>query len=132
MLLSEYAFGGIMSTWLIKQTVKFQDWFDEANDVLQEDTIEHVEVLKQFGPNLGRPYVDTLKGSKLKNLKELRFNSGNKVIRVFFIFDPERNAVLLIGGDKSGSGDKTFYDVMIDQSEKIYGRYLEILKGKKK
>lgn len=121
-----------MSTWLIRQTVEFQEWFDEADDVLQEDTLEHVEVLKQFGPNLGRPYVDTLKGSKLKNLKELRFNSGNKVIRVFFIFDPERNAVLLIGGDKAGSGDKTFYDVMIDQSEKIYGRYLEILKRKKK
>ncbi len=125
MPLSAYVFGGIMSAWNIKQTAEFQDWFDEADVALQDDTVEHVELLKQFGPNLKRPYADTLKGSQLTNLKELRFNSGNKVVRIFFIFDPDRNAVLLIGGDKAGSGDKTFYDTMIDQSEKIYGRYLE-------
>jgi hypothetical protein len=111
--------------WNIKQTVEFQDWFEEADIALQNDTVEHLELLKQFGPNLKRPYADTLKGSQLTNLKELRFNSGNKVIRIFFIFDPDRNAVLLIGGNKAGSGDKTFYNTMIDQSEKIYGRYLE-------
>lgn len=123
--MSAYAFGGIMSTWNIKQTAEFQDWFDQADKALQEDTVEHVKLLEQFGPNLKRPHADTLKGSQLTNLKELRFNSGDKVIRIFFIFDPDRNAVLLIGGDKAGSGDKTFYDTMIDQSEKIYGRYLE-------
>jgi hypothetical protein len=125
MPLNAYCFGGIMSVWNIKQTAEFQDWFDEADEALQEDTVEHVKLLEQFGPNLKRPYVDTLKGSQLTNLKELRFNSGDKVVRIFLIFDPDRNAVLLIGGNKSGSGDKNFYDRMIDQSEKIYGRYLE-------
>jgi len=125
MTLSAYAFGGMMSTWNINQTEEFQDWFDDADKALQNDTVEHVELLKCFGPNLKRPYADTLKGSELTNLKELRFNSGDKVVRVFFIFDPDRNAVLLIGGDKAGSGDKTFYDTMIDKSEKIYCRYLE-------
>ncbi|EQC48790.1 Gp49-like PF05973 family protein [Bacteriovorax sp. BSW11_IV] len=114
-----------MSIWNIKQTVEFQDWFDEADKVLQEDTVEHVKLLEQFGPHLKRPHADTLKGSQLTNLKELRFNSRDKVIRIFFIFDPDRNAVLLIGGDKAGSGDKSFYDKMIDQSERIYGRYLD-------
>ena len=114
-----------MSAWIIKQTEEFQEWFDEADDLLQEDIVEHVEVLKQFGPHLGRPYVDTLKGSKLNNLKELRFNSGDKVIRVFFIFDPERSAVLLIGGNKAGSGNKNFYKVMIALSEKIYCKQLK-------
>lgn len=84
-----------MSPWNVKQTKEFQDWFDDADEFLQEDIVEHVEILKQFGPNLGRPYVDTLKGSKLKNLKELRFNSREKVIRVFFIFDSDRNAVFV-------------------------------------
>lgn len=121
--------GGIMSTWNIVQTAEFQDWFEEADEALQDDTVEHVELLKLFGPSLRRPYADTIKGSHLKNLKELRFNSRDKVIRIFFIFDTSRNAVLLIGGDKAGSGDKKFYDRMIDQSEKVYGRYL---KGKKK
>jgi len=86
--------------WNIKQTVEFQKWFDDADVVLQSDTLEHVELLKQFGPHLKRPYADTLKGSQLINLKELRFISRSKVIR-------------------------GFYKTMINLSEKIYGRYLE-------
>lgn len=114
-----------MRAWNIKQTKEFQHWYEEADKKLQDDTLEHVEILRQFGPQLNRPYVDTLKGSSITNLKELRFNSGNKVVRLFFVFDPERNGVLIIGGDKAGSGDKTFYDKMIDKSEKIYAKYLE-------
>lgn len=114
-----------MGPWNVKQTEEFQEWFDDADDILQDDIVEHVEILKQFGPHLGRPYVDTLKGSKFKNLKELRFNSGDRVIRVFFIFDPERNAVLLIGGNKAGSGNKNFYSAMIALSEKIYRKQIE-------
>lgn len=74
---------------------------------------------------LARPYADTLKGSSITNLKELRFDSGEKVIRVFYVFDPDRNGVLLIGGNKSSSQGKTFHKDMIDQSEKIYAKYLE-------
>lgn len=125
MPLSEYGVGGIMRTWNIKQTEEFQDWFDKAGKKLQDAIVENVEVLKQLGPNLGRPKADTLKGSQITNLKELRFSVGAKVIRVFYVFDPDRNGVLLVGGDKAGSGDKQFYDQMIDKSEKIYTKYLE-------
>lgn len=125
MPLSAYGFGGIMSTWNIKQTAEFQEWFDDADKKLKEAIVENVEVLKQMGPQLGRPYADTIKGSSITNLKELRFDSGEKVIRVFFVFDPDRNGVLLIGGNKSSSGGKTFYKDMIAQSEKIYAKYLE-------
>jgi hypothetical protein len=116
--------------WTIKQTEEFQNWFEGSAKSLQDDTLEHVEVLRQLGPHLGRPLVDTLKNSLIKNLKELRFNSGNKVIRIFFVFDPDRNGVLIIGGNKAGSGDKIFYDKMIHQSEKIYSKYLEECKKK--
>lgn len=125
MPLSGYAIRGIIRMWTIKQTEEFQDWFESSDRTLQDDTLEHVEVLRQFGPQLGRPQVDTLKGSSITNLKELRFNSGNKVVRIFFVFDPDRNGVLIIGGNKAGSGDKAFYDKMIDKSEKIYSKYLE-------
>lgn len=111
--------------WTIKQTEEFQNWFEKADKKLQDDTLEHVEILRQFGPQLSRPFVDTLKGSSITNLKELRFNSGVKVIRIFFVFDPDRNGVLIIGGDKAGSGGKVFYDKLIDKSEKIYTKYLE-------
>jgi hypothetical protein len=112
--------------WNVNQTPEFQNWFDELELKRQNDIASHIELLSMFGPQLKRPYADTLKGSRLTNLKELRFRSGDAVMRIFYIFDPERNAVLLIGGDKSGSGDKMFYEKMIDLSEKIYARYLAL------
>ncbi len=111
--------------WEIRQTEEFAKWFSESNERLQDDILIHIEILKQIGPHLGRPYADTLKGSSLKNLKELRFRSESKVIRIFFIFDADRIGVLLIGGDKSGSGDKIFYDQMITKSEKVFIKYLK-------
>ena len=123
--MSAYSFGGIMKSWNIKQTKEFQEWFEDADDVLQGDTVEHVELLRQLGPFLKRPYADSIKGSSISNLKELRFSSGNRVIRIFYVFDPDQNGVLLIGGNKAGSGDKKFYDQMINKSEKIYVDYLE-------
>jgi hypothetical protein len=111
--------------WKIRQTEEFAKWFSQSSKRLQDDILIHIEVLRQIGPHLGRPYADTLKGSSLKNLKELRFRSGSKVLRIFFIFDSDRIGVLLIGGDKAGSGDKIFYDQMIAKSEKVYIKYLE-------
>ena len=118
--------------WNIRQTEEFEDWFIKGDERLQDDIVVHVEILKEIGPLLGRPYADTINGSSIKNLKELRFRSGSKVIRIFFVFDSERNGVLLIGGDKSGSGDKIFYDQMIAKSEKIYLRYLQQMKKDEK
>ena len=117
-------------TWKIVQTEEFQDWFDSVGIRLKEDIVAHVEILGQMGPQLSRPYADTIKGSSIKNLKELRFTSHEKVIRIFFVFDPDRNGVLLIGGNKAGKGGSSFYKKMIDHSEKIYRKYL-ISKGKK-
>lgn len=113
-----------MRSWIIKQTVEFQVWFDEADEKLKQDIVEHVELLRQMGPLLGRPYADTLKGSSIKNLKELRFDSREKVIRIFYVFDPDRNGVLLIGGNKSSSQGKAFYKDFIAKSEKFYTNYL--------
>ena len=124
MHLSEYAVRSIMYMWVIKQTEEFQAWFENSDNASQDAILEHVEVLRQIGPQLGRPLVDTIKGSLIINLKELRFNSKNKVLRIFFVFDPDRIGVLLIGGNKAGSGDKKFYEKMIDKSEKIYSKYL--------
>jgi hypothetical protein len=124
MHLKAYAFGGIMRMWNIVQTPEFQGWFYESDKKLREDITEHLALLRLFGPELKRPYADTLKGSEISNLKELRFNSGERVIRIFYVFDPDRNGVLLIGGNKSSSGDKKFYKKMIELSERIYSRYL--------
>jgi hypothetical protein len=63
-----------------------------------------ITTLREEGPGLGRPLVDTISGSRLPNLKELRPGSaGASEVRMLFVFDPKRRAVFLVGGDKSGN-----------------------------
>ena len=88
-----------------------------------------MEVLKRTGPNLGRPYVDSVKGSRHENMKELRVQSKGRPFRIFFAFDPLRRAVLLIGGNKTG--DKRFYVRMIPIADVLYDDYLQDLGERK-
>jgi hypothetical protein len=89
-------------------------------------------LLKQFGPGLGRPRVDTLKGSRHANMKELRFDADNGVWRVAFAFDPKREAILLGGGDKSGGGEKRFYRQLLKKADKRFDDHLTRLKRERK
>jgi len=75
-----------------------------------------------MGPKLGRPYVDSVQGSRHSNLKELRIQSKGRPIRIFFIFDKKRRAVLLVGGNKAG--DRRFYDQMVPKADKIFDDFL--------
>jgi hypothetical protein len=88
-------------------------------------------LLAQFGPRLGRPHVDTLKASKHLNMKEIRFDAGDGAWRFAFAFDPERNAVLLLGGDKTGINEKRFYKILIASADLRFDQHLAKLKVKK-
>lgn len=81
-----------------------------------------VDVLAEYGPTPGRPLVDTLTGSKLANLKELRPRQTN--IRILFVFDPWRSAILLVAGDKTGQWHR-WYEVAIPQAEQLFALYLK-------
>jgi len=112
--------------WAVDTTEEYDAWFLELGEVSQASIRMKVELLTKYGPHLPRPYVDTLKGSKLKNLKELRTQTTDHVFRVAFLFDEERKAVLLIGGDKKGKDEERFYRNLIKQAEKIYQQYRNI------
>ena len=111
--------------WEVETTDEYDAWFLEQNADGQASIQMKVEVLKEYGPQLPRPHADTLKGSKLSNLKELRAQFAASVFRIAFIFDVERKAVLLIGGDKKGKNEKLFYRSLIKQAEEIYQQYLD-------
>ena len=84
-----------------------------------------IEALSEEGPSLGRPLVDTIKGSSLANLKELRPGStGSTEVRLLFIFDTERQAVFLVGGDKSGNW-QNWYRRAIPIAEVAYADHLK-------
>ena len=111
--------------WEVITTDEYDAWFLEQADDGQESIRMKVDLLEEYGPLLPRPHADTLKGSKLSNLKELRAHTESNVFRVAFIFDAERKAVLLIGGDKKGKDEKRFYKNLIKQAEEIYRQYLD-------
>ena len=78
--------------------------------------------------NLGRPFVDHLKGSKFANMKELRFESGGGVWRLVFAFDPLRNAVLLVAADKRGKSQTRFYTTLIKKADVRFEQHLNSIK----
>lgn len=117
-------------SWNILQSESFSDWFKELNDSTKKDILRAVSILEEKGPLLGRPFVDTLKGSDITNLKELRVQSLGNPFRIVFVFDPKRNALLLVGGNKKGVS--RFYEKIILEAEEIYKEYLEVLNEEKK
>jgi hypothetical protein len=109
--------------WKVETTSEYDAWFFEQDENSQASIRMKVELLSEYGPYLPRPHADTLKGSKLSNLKELRSQTESHVFRVAFIFDVERKGILLIGGDKKGKNEKRFYHNLIKQAEEIYEAY---------
>ena len=116
----------------VKWTVSFHDEFDSEfgalSEAVQDEMLAHARLLEQFGPLLGRPRVDTLKGSRHANMKELRFDAADGVWRVAFAFDPKRKAILLVAGDKSGGSEKRFYRQLIAKADERFDGHLSHLK----
>ncbi len=83
-----------------------------------------IDMLAEVGPGLGRPLVDTLHGSTIANLKELRPRSGRDVaIRILFVFDPWSQAVLLVAGNKAHNWMR-WYAEAIPVAEAAYGAWV--------
>lgn len=117
------------SNWTIKFCDPFLAEFQGLPVEVQDELLASLIPLKVLGANLGRPNVDTLNGSKYRNMKELRFNAADGVWRVAFAFDPAREAILLVAGDKAGTGQKRFYKKLIKTADDRFSKHLQILKG---
>ena len=108
--------------WVVLLDPDFESWLLEQDTGMRRAIAAHGALLQQYGPTLSRPQVDTLKGSKLVNLKELRVQYQGEPWRVLFIFDPKRRAILLVGGTKRGNA--RWYKTAIPLAEKRYKRHL--------
>ena len=119
-------------SWTVLFHEAFHTEFSGLDDDLQDELLAHARLLAEFGPNLGRPTVDTLKGSRHANMKELRFSWAGEIWRVAFAFDPLRQAVMLIGGDKGGADQRRFYKRLIQVADDRYGDHLATLQKQTK
>lgn len=103
-------------------TDEFAEWFHDLDDKDAEAVARVVGLLERLGVRLGHPYSSEIKGSR-HALRELRVQSGGRPLRVFYAFDPRRQAVLLLGGDKTG--DNRFYEVSVPRAEALWEVYLD-------
>ncbi|WP_066454157.1 type II toxin-antitoxin system RelE/ParE family toxin [Castellaniella caeni] len=110
--------------WIVLFHDAFDAEFSDLKEDLQDELLAHAHLLAEFGPNLGRPTVDTLKGSRHTNMKELRFSWSGQVWRVAFAFDPQRQAILLAGGDKGGADQRRFYKRLIQVADERYDEHV--------
>jgi len=109
--------------WAVVFDDEFHAEFGTFGEDVQDRILARAGLLRQFGPNLPRPYADTLAGSKFPNMKELRAPVGKEVWRVAYAFDPDRRAILLCGGNKGGKNQKAFYADLILKADKRFEKY---------
>jgi hypothetical protein len=116
--------------WTVRNHDEFDPEYENLPEAVRDEILALLPLLQEYGPAFGRPHVDTLNDSKHANLKELRFNAADGVWRVAFAFDPERTAILLLAGDKSGQSEKRFYKALIAKADKRYDAHLAQLRAK--
>jgi hypothetical protein len=115
-------------SWTVRLHDEFDPEFAELPEPVQDEILALMALLSEYGPKLGRPHADTLNGSKHANMKELRFKAADGVWRVTYAFDPKREGMLLMAGDKSGGSEKRFYKQLISKSDTRYDTHLAKLK----
>lgn len=111
--------------WAVEYTDEFDAWWNTLGEDEQNIVAAAVANLEQDGPNLGRPLVDRIHTSKYHNMKELRPRPGN--IRILFMFDPRRVAILLLGGNKVNAWE-VWYQQNVKIADALYDQYLAELR----
>jgi hypothetical protein len=117
-----------LSRWVVLRTPEFKDWYDaHLSDRERDAIVATVLRLQVDGPAMRRPLAGTVRGSRFPNMKELIPPAGN--VRILYIFDPKRRAILLLGGDKTGNWTD-WYISNIPIADAIYERHLSRLAEK--
>lgn len=130
--LTMYALEAIFLLWNGRSgtPTSFGDWWDGLTEDEQVDVNAKVILLQKLGSALPRPHADLIRSSRHANMKELRIQHAGRPYRVLFAFDPQRCAILLIGGDKTGND--RWYEEYVPIADGIYDRHLAALKKEKK
>jgi len=109
-------------SWEVSLVSEVSEWLinlSEEDPKLADLVAAAIDMLEENGPTLGRPLVDTIKGSKIHNLKELRPST----VRLLFAFDPKQEAIILVAGDKAGQW-KQWYADNIPVAEERYAQWI--------
>lgn len=119
------AYHAVMTT-TVEYTDEFGDWWGDLSEAQQVDVAAVDQLQEEKGPKLPFPLSSGIKQSRHSRMRELRIQSGGKPLRVFYAFDLRRQAIFLIGGDKTGRD--RFYVKMVPRADDLYDEYLDELR----
>ncbi|WP_407543351.1 type II toxin-antitoxin system RelE/ParE family toxin (plasmid) [Deinococcus radiomollis] len=111
--------------WDVEYTDELGTWWEGLSEDEQESVDASVQLLEARGPQLGYPHTSGINSSRHAHMRELRIQHQGRPYRILFAFDPRRNAILLIGGDKTGDG--RWYDVHVPVADRLYDAHLNEL-----
>ena len=118
--------------WTVLFDNAFAAEFRQFDAPVRKAVLTYANLLKQVGPQLGRPYAGTLNGSRHANMKELRPTVNKVEWRVAFAFDPKRQAILLSAAAKGGRKDHLVYTRLIELADARFDAYLDPTPGLRK
>ena len=107
--------------WRVDFTPQAEQWFRELTPADRNRMGRRIENLRQVGPALGRPDVDSVKDSRHHNMKELRLSRSP--VRALFAFGPDRRAIILVGGSKAGK-EKHWYRSQLHVADRLFTDHL--------
>lgn len=119
-----------MARWEVEYTDEFGAWWQGLSAAEQESVDTSVQLLEARGPQLGYPHSSGIARSRHARMRELRVQHRGRPYRILYAFDPRRTAILLIGGDKTGSD--RWYDEHVPLAERLYDDHLAALKKERK
>ncbi|MCW5893311.1 MAG: type II toxin-antitoxin system RelE/ParE family toxin [bacterium] len=105
-------------------TREFEGWYASLDETTSDAVHRVVDLLEARGTSLGFPYSSQLKGAQY-GMRELRVQAAGRPIRIAYAFDPKRQAVVLLGADKTG--DDRFYPQFIRDAERLMEEYLKTM-----
>lgn len=114
--------------FLVSSSVVFDEWWEDLSNAERESIAVQMRLLQEQGPTLGYPHSSKVYGSRHRRMRELRIQHAGLPYRILYIFDPNRTAILLVGGRKSGN--KRWYDRNISIADRLYDEHIARLKGR--
>jgi hypothetical protein len=110
-------------------TSEFAEWYSSLSMEEQLSVERYVTMLENAGATLPFPYSSGIKNSRHSAMRELRIQHSGHPYRALYAFDPVRNAVLLVGGEKTG--DNRWYQTAIKLADKLWEEYLRDFPAKR-
>jgi hypothetical protein len=114
--------------WEVEYTDEFAQWWYSLTERVQESIDASVRLLEMLVPSLKFPHSSGVNESRHGHMRELRTQFGGRPLRILYAFDPRREAILLIGGDKTGND--RWYEEYVPMADDLYDEHLDVLKKK--